>query len=685
MAFANLTTLNHGLGSVTFLGIWKLSNGKIILIHNGSSDIFEMADELTNAVSIHTCGFTPTKGAAIRHVSDGFDRVLISGTQDFAMVAYDGTATATITEHVWTWNGGGSSLLNVVGSSVGGAARNFYAVATLGEANYVVPATPSGVTSINDWTALTTAVQEFEELPGIPIMTNLWNFQAAANIVLGTDFAVFVTGGNDMTLLASMITQAEENLCCHDGATAGKRIIGGTNGNVWTDVGGYDASMTNNIIGVFYSPLTSQYYAYEDLGTSSSVKYSSDGATWNTATISDIQTGTGKNPDRVRFFETDANSYLMFNNSATLYEAPDTRWWKSADGQTWTTMDTTQPGIVMGVYSNALAGPEEIIKIDTANGDIYYSTNEGVSFTGPVSGLISVDDAQRIRFIQETPSGLIAWGKGVEGEDYSVVLTQDAANLHTDPWRNEGWQDPAWWDLATGARVGGEIGIAIVGDDSGFIRAFRRVAAPIEYSFSPHYENIDFGIGFIGYFWNSFGGSYTTTGLLGDSVDFIDIAAGQNAYGGTEAGNTRGMVSLGVGQALASGGQVALAYFEDPATCYPAGWISYLDPELIAVTQGPRNMFVMSQNADVAFAHRAEMRDPVDGGGPDGRQRGWAIAEDKLSDGDGVIITPQSMFADGDVVIVVGTGGQVIVSKDGNAWDWVLTNASLDAGHQVIA
>ena len=102
MPTINLTPLAHGLGAISFGGVFKLSNGKIVLFEAGATSIWEMADESTAAVLIHTASWNLAKGTATRQWINTLDRVVIASDENFVLIEYDGGGNPTVSEHALT-------------------------------------------------------------------------------------------------------------------------------------------------------------------------------------------------------------------------------------------------------------------------------------------------------------------------------------------------------------------------------------------------------------------------------------------------------------------------------------------------------------------------------------------------------------------------------------------------------
>lgn len=634
MAFATLSPINHGLGAVTIGGAFKLQSGKIILFIADDTEVYEMADVDTAAVSIFTASFALKAGSAGTEFIGGGDRVVITGFEKFVYIEYPGP---TVVEDDLPLSFVG---VDSVITTFGGDGNYFYVLGRLYPdifAAHIQPLDPTGYT-MTEWTALVSAYDQLWEYPGQPVFVNAWPLAAAIDDYDASNYATWRAGGPFQELDKTFIvTQNRPVACYHRGNTASKKIVGSTGGWIFTDLGG-EFQMPEDVLCVFWSIINSQYVLLEFLAGGETIKYSTDGTTWNSATAADLPEDLTEK-DRGYFASLETYDVLAFRMNA-ITSSPNTRWWRSTDDTSWTSMGL-ENDTVIGFYSNSVAGPSEVVKISTINGDILWSANEGTSFTGPVSGLITAADAARLRWVQETPTGLIAWGP--EGP----ILTQVAADLHTVNWIDEGWP-------------GGRIGPGLRVLDDGEIRVHRNFVGT---ETNLHYE-----------LWSKpFGGAWERLvnpkydGCLGLAPSWLGLTAGSNT----------GYVMAAIG--FNPNEQILVEKFSSVVSLDNPSWINDIDPDAFVLSTGPRQLLVLGEASRFKYVSVFNLDFFGD------RHVGWNDAVDQFRDNDGGQVLVTGMFADGDVLCAVGIfAGWLATSDNGSEWLPVLFNTDLRDGHRVI-
>lgn len=304
-------------------------------------------------------------------------------------------------------------------------------------------------------------------------------------------------------------------------------------------------------------------------------------------------------------------------------------------------MDVSAPGQIVGVYSDAGAGPSKVIKVWTTTGDVESSTDEGDTFPTLLVAAIPVADAARLRWVQETPTGLIAWGP--DGPIYSQV----AADLDTVAWIDEGWP-------------GGTIGSNLRVLDDGEIRVHRNyVGAEV----TSHYE-----------IWRKpFGGSWARVvnpkyqGCLDLGQSWRDITAGSSS----------GYVMTAIG--FNPEEQVMLEKFSSVISLDNPSWIQDIDPAAMVLSTGPRQLLVLGQDSRFKYVSQFNLSFFS------ARHVGWNDAVDQFRNDGGGEVLVTNMFADGDVLCAVGVfAGWLATSDNGNEWLPVFFNTDLRDGHKVL-
>lgn len=652
MAFISTVDLNHGLGAVNFGGVYKLRNGKFILFVKFGGDIYEMANEVTPAVLIYTGATLFEAGAAGVQQDDGRDRVVLTDGWTFVLVQYDAFGVATVEPpQNFTWFGT-SLLVQIAFGSIGvpTTRHNFYVLAEDFNAAVITPLTPTGFT-LSTWTVGKDALTTLSELPGIPAFVNSWPQVAALSEYDATDVAVFTAAAPWQTLDISFLPLVNNTAvrAYHKGRPAGTQIAGGSDGRVFTTAGGHvNPAFGEGIAAVFYSALNTTYLVLLE----TSVKRSAGGVTWLGTT--GISVPSIAIPAQANFAELVTRDFLVFNLQANPVLAPNTRWWRSSNAIAWTLM-ATELNMVFGFYSNSGAGgPNVIIKLDTSNGDIHYSTDEGTSFTGPVLGLFPAADAATIRWMQETPTGLVAWGYD------GPIFSQVAADLFSVAWINQGWSN------ALIGGPGGHLGAHLKVTDSGTIQVHRKYQGTAG---TPHQHYETWTKAVAGNWTKKLAPRYAGLAPLAatSAIGFLSVGTGGVAPDpATQQGSDYALVVGQIAPALVSASTV-VGYFSGPTVLTAfASWVQDMDPELSIATQGPRRLFVLAYFTNFKYARLNEPVLQAD------RQVGWFDAADLLRDENGAVVAGiSSLSCDLDVLCAISGFGSVSVSADGSTWDWV--------------
>ena len=643
MAFGSTLTLPHGLGALSFKGIIKLKNGKIVLWT--TTTIYEMPDEVSAAASIHSAGFTLGVGTAGLD-ADGLDRVVIGSpaTDDFAVISYSGGGSPTVVEDTSVDPLTGT-LMATFGSS------EFAAAAFLAHTD----GTAIKVTALAGGAYADSACGTLREA-----------FEQNVNEVVGTALrpAEANTGSNrmDLTDLGSWQVAADLTYGFLGGLDSGSRvyaghftgvesIIGGALGKVATSVFGQDTlPAANGVLSVYRDTLNSLWHAaVSDGATDSDVYYSADGDTWLTGTI----TAPAINPldfGRVVYSTTGTAMFLMDRGSGDDADGdPEFTVWRSVAGIIWTDITANFSFLATGVVG-FIPTDGEVLQLNVLTGEIDWSGDDGTTFAGTPFAAIPVADARKIRHIKEVSLGVIAWGG-------DVVYFSPFGATHTDPWKS--------------LRFPEGVTISTVREDSGdlFVHSKRGTF--------DHYDTWAMD-GYDGDWQDWFQLGRGVNGQFPDPLLYTPSSGAPIALVAIEA-NEDGMAV--VGSYTRDGEVVAFIAVTDgnfdeieSPEFHRAITVLDVDPLHVLYT----DHYVVVSDADDIAAVRREFVSETD-------PYGWQDFVAPLRDQAGATQSIVRLVVDGDVMIALCDDGPIFTSDNGREWFHVLTvDPDIFDGHAVV-